>query len=54
MEEQWNVPGLSQALADEFGGEWPIQQWLDEDPSLHEETLQARILEALETTGSDP
>ena len=61
MEEQWNVPGLSQALEEEFGGEWPIQQWLDEDHDLHEETLQKRILETLEAsfkekeeaTGSD-
>ena len=48
MEEQWNIPGLSEALTEEFGGEWPIQQWLDEDHDLHEETLQQRILETLE------
>ncbi|MGD8910293.1 MAG: preprotein translocase subunit SecA, partial [Chromatiales bacterium] len=23
LEEQWNVPGLSEALAENFGGEWP-------------------------------
>jgi len=50
LEEQWDIPGLSQALEEEFGGDWPIQQWLDEDPELHEETLQKRILEALETS----
>jgi preprotein translocase subunit SecA len=48
MEEQWDVAGLSQALAETFGGEWPIQQWLDEDHDLHEETLQARIQQALD------
>jgi preprotein translocase subunit SecA len=48
MEEQWDIAGLSQALAEEFGGEWPIQQWLDEDHDLHEETLQQRIMETLE------
>ncbi|MEN8167866.1 MAG: preprotein translocase subunit SecA [Pseudomonadota bacterium] len=61
MEEQWNVAGLSEALEEEFGDDWPIQQWLDEDHDLHEETLQRRILETLETsfkekeeaTGSD-
>ncbi len=47
IEEQWDVPGLSEALAETFGGEWPIQQWLDEDSSLHEETLQQRILDTL-------
>ncbi len=48
IEEQWDVPGLSEALAEEFGGEWPIQAWLDEDHDLHEETLHQRILETLE------
>jgi preprotein translocase subunit SecA len=47
MEEQWDIPGLSQALSEGFGGKWPIQQWLDEDEDLHEETLLARILNTL-------
>jgi preprotein translocase subunit SecA len=50
LEEQWNVPGLSEALAENFGGEWPIKQWLDEDDSLHEETLLQRILDTLVKT----
>ena len=53
MEEQWNIPGLIQALEEEFGGEWPIQQWLDEDHDLHEETLQQRIQETLEAIFKD-
>jgi preprotein translocase subunit SecA len=48
MEEQWDTAGLSQALEEAFGGEWPIQQWLDTDHDLHEETLQQRILDTLE------
>ncbi len=47
IEEQWDVPGLSQALSETFGGEWPIQSWLDADDSLHEETLLQRILDSL-------
>ncbi|MCU0833980.1 MAG: preprotein translocase subunit SecA [Chromatiaceae bacterium] len=43
LEEQWDVPGLETALAEGFGGEWPVRQWLDEDHSLHEETLRERI-----------
>ena len=43
LEEQWDVPGLSAALEENFGGDWPIQQWLDEDNDLHEETLRKRI-----------
>jgi preprotein translocase subunit SecA len=47
LEEQWDVPGLSEALGEAFGGEWPIQQWLDGDDSLHEETLLQRIRDTL-------
>ncbi|MBB1125390.1 preprotein translocase subunit SecA [Thiospirillum jenense] len=47
MEEQWDIPGLTTALADAFNGEWPIQQWLDSDQSLHEETLRQRIADEL-------
>ncbi len=48
LEEQWDIPGLSSALENEFGGGWPIQQWLDEDHDLHEEPLRGRILKRLE------
>ncbi len=48
VEEQWNIPGLSDALSDVFGGDWPIQSWLDEDSELHEETLRERVLRKLE------
>jgi len=43
LEEQWDTPGLEQALAEGFGGEWPIGDWLDRDQDLHEETLRVRI-----------
>jgi preprotein translocase subunit SecA len=47
LEEQWDVEGLSVALHEHFGGDWPIRKWLDEDDSLHEETLRARIHDTL-------
>jgi preprotein translocase subunit SecA len=47
LEEQWNIPGLSEALEQEFGGNWPIQQWLDQDHNLHEESLRVRIHDTL-------
>ncbi|MDT8382963.1 MAG: preprotein translocase subunit SecA [Gammaproteobacteria bacterium] len=50
LEEMWDVPGLEKAMEAEFGLQMPIQQWLDEDDSLHEETLRKRILETLEQT----
>jgi preprotein translocase subunit SecA len=48
MEEQWDVAGLERVLESEFGQAMPIQQWLDEDDDLHEETLRQRILDELE------
>ncbi len=47
MDDQWDVPGLEEALQREYGFELPVQQWLDEDDELHEETLRERILAAM-------
>ena len=47
LEEQWNVPGLEEALEQEFGLQLPIQQWLDDDDGLHEETLREKIAATL-------
>ena len=43
LEEQWDIPGLEQALHTEFNTSLPLQKWLDEDESLHEETLREKI-----------
>jgi len=48
LEEQWDVAGLTEALEKEFGASYPIRQWLDEDSSLHEETLRQRIVDEME------
>lgn len=45
LEEMWDVPGLEQRLKDDFDLEMPVAQWLDDEPSLHEETLRERVLE---------
>ena len=44
VEEQWDVPGLEKQLEAEFGLTLPLTQWLDEDDTLHEETLRTRIV----------
>lgn len=44
LEEQWDIPGLEQALHTEFGLRLPVQKWLDEDVQLHEEPLRDRIV----------
>src|SRR5579883_284653 len=43
LEEQWDVPGLEQQLANDFNLRLPIREWLDKDENLHEETLRERI-----------
>ncbi|AGA92321.1 preprotein translocase, SecA subunit [Thioflavicoccus mobilis 8321] len=53
LDEQWDIPGLSETLTESFGGDWPIQQWLDEDEALHEETLRQRIAEELDARYAD-
>ncbi|RRQ22519.1 preprotein translocase subunit SecA [Thiohalobacter thiocyanaticus] len=47
LDEQWDIPGLERALEDEFGQKMPVQQWLDEDDTLHEESLRQKILDEL-------
>jgi len=48
MEEQWDVEGLNDALAREFGLKADIAQWLEEDHALHEQALREKILQTLE------
>ncbi|MBX2808907.1 MAG: SEC-C domain-containing protein [Cellvibrionaceae bacterium] len=49
MDEQWDIPGLEQYLAAEYDLSLPLQQWLDEDDRLHEDTLREKILAAAQT-----
>jgi len=44
LEEQWDIPGLEKHLESEFAVTIPVQQWLDEDDQLHEESLRKKIL----------
>ena len=43
IEEQWDIPGLEQALQTEFASEQPVSVWLKEDDSLNEDSLFERI-----------
>jgi preprotein translocase subunit SecA len=45
IEEEWDVPALTAALASEFAIELPLQEWLDEEKDLHEEPLRGRIVD---------
>jgi preprotein translocase subunit SecA len=44
VEEQWDIPGLETALHLELGLHAPVKKWLDEEPSLGEEALLARLI----------
>ncbi len=44
LAEQWDIPGLEAHLKSEFAVELPVQQWLDEDSKLYEETIRERVL----------
>ncbi len=44
LPEQWDVAGLEASIASDFGVTLPIQQWLDEDDHLYEETLREKLM----------
>jgi preprotein translocase subunit SecA len=48
IDEQWDVQGLEQALRDEYALELDINDWLQNDDNLHEETLRERIIDEAE------
>ncbi len=49
LPEQWDVAGLEASLASDFAMKLPIQQWLDEDDHLYEETLREKLLNEITT-----
>ena len=49
VEEQWDVPGLEKQLESEFSVSLPLQQWLDEDDTIHEEVLREKIFDAVQS-----
>tara|TARA_R110001583_G_scaffold988_22_gene8588 strand:+ start:4315 stop:7047 length:2733 start_codon:yes stop_codon:yes gene_type:complete len=53
LEEQWDIAGLEAHLSAEFNVELPIQQWLDAEDRLYEETLRERIAAAIEQAYKD-
>ncbi|MGB5339952.1 MAG: preprotein translocase subunit SecA [Gammaproteobacteria bacterium] len=53
MDEQWDIPGLEEALGREFGLDLPIERWLEDDDDLHEEPLREKIHAAMESAYSE-
>lgn len=48
LEESWNIPGLTDTLAGEFGLPLPISTWLEQEAQLDEMALHARIMEQVQ------
>ena len=48
LDEQWDISALEEAIESEFALKLPVQNWLDEDDDLHEETLRHKILAEIE------
>ena len=53
LEEQWDIPGLEQALSSDFGMTLPVAEWLEQDDKLHEEGIRARIRESVLSAWND-
>jgi len=46
VEEQWDIAGLTAALAADWQINLPLQQWLDSDDKVNDEELLARVVKA--------
>jgi len=49
LSEQWDIRGLEENIDREFGLKLPIQNWLNDDASMDESRLRAKVLAELET-----
>ncbi len=48
FDEQWDLQGLEDAMESEFGQRLEIKRWLEQDGSLDEESLRAKMLREIE------
>lgn len=53
MDELWDVSGLENSLQHEFDVSLDIKSWLEQDKSLHEESLREKIHETLKQVVED-
>ncbi len=47
LEEQWDIAGLERQIQEDFVIKLDIQNWLDSDDNLHEESLRQKINDAI-------
>jgi preprotein translocase subunit SecA len=48
IDEQWDIDGLEQALANEFGVELAVSGWLEQDEHISDEEILDRIIQSFE------
>ena len=48
LDEQWDLEGLEQTLANEFGVELPLRQWLEDEDEITDADILERIAEHFE------
>jgi preprotein translocase subunit SecA len=48
LDEQWDIEGLEQTLASEFGTELSINDWLEQEDQISDEEILDRIIEHFE------
>lgn len=48
IEEQWDLPGLEEALLAEFNSKQPVAMWIEADDELDDDKLRAKILDQIE------
>ncbi|MBC8211842.1 MAG: preprotein translocase subunit SecA [Gammaproteobacteria bacterium] len=48
IDEQWDIAGLIDSLAKEFGEDVPVQSWIDADDQLQDEQILQKITEFFE------
>lgn len=44
LEDQWNIQGLMQTLAEDFKLQAPIQQWIEDDHAILPEQIKTKVL----------
>lgn len=53
VDEQWKISDLEQALKNEFGLDFPVQKWFDEDEHITDTVILDRIIEHMEQAYND-
>ena len=48
LEDQWQIEALEAQMRQNFNVHWSIKSWLEQDNSLHEETLRQKIITELD------